>query len=143
VVPILPLVADGDYVVLIDDDVRYHATTIQGLLDARHVAAAVGYAGRKRLRYKDNPGAVDFLETFAGAMYRGHALRGLDKYNAYLGATCNRQDDIVIGSHMKKMRIKPTVVERLGNGMHNARGTPQLKEDNLAGDNSACYKLLF
>jgi len=148
VVPVLPLINDTDYVVLVDDDVDYGPSTIHKLQEAARDKVAVGFAGRKSgLEYvsgESYEGPVDFLETYGGVLYRGHALRDLDIFHAELGGTCEKQDDIVLGKFMQSKNIAPFIVAHPVPGKHDAQDTPELRSYNLSGgQNKACYDQLF
>jgi hypothetical protein len=147
VVPVLPLINDDDKVVLVDDDVVYQPDMIKGLKNTDR--PAVGYAGRKAgLDYINcqgvkSPTQVDFIETFAGAMYDGKVLRGLPEYNSTLGDLCSMQDDIKIGNFLKLGGVPRVVIPFNSFCNHDAKGTPQLSDGNLGGGNSVCYKQLW
>jgi hypothetical protein len=147
VVPVLPLINDDDKVVLVDDDVVYQPDMIEGLKNTGR--PAVGYAGRKAgLNYitckgVKSPTQVDFIETFAGAMYDGKVLRGLPEYNSTLGDLCSMQDDIKIGNFLKLGGVPRVVIPFNSFCKHDAKDTPQLSHGNLIGGNSDCYKKIF
>jgi hypothetical protein len=89
-------------------------------------------------------GPVDFLETFAGVMYRGELLIGLDEYANNLGTTCQKQDDIVIGKFLHTKQITPIVGKSLQqSGDHDAESTTELRTKNLEGENNNCYEKMF
>lgn len=147
VIPVLPLIQDDDKVVLVDDDVVYKPDMIEGL--KKSGGPAVGYAGRKAgLDYINcqgikSPTQVDFIETFAGAMYDGKVLRGLPEYNSTLGELCSMQDDIKIGNFLKLGGVPRVVVPSKNFCEHDAKDTPQLRDVNLGSGNSVCYKKIF
>ena len=147
VVPVENLVRPWDRVVLVDDDVVYQPTMIQGLLDTG--LPAVGYAGRKNLEWLPGDSIkerveADFLESYAGAMYRGSVLKGLGAFNASLGGTCLMQDDIKIGKFLKLGGVSRIIVPTKTYCVHDPAGTPQLKDQNCEGPgNSECFRKLF
>jgi hypothetical protein len=147
VIPVLPLIQDDDKVVLVDDDVVYKPDMIEGL--KKSGGPAVGYAGRKAgLDYINcqgvqSPTDVDFIETFAGAMYEGKVLRGLPEYNSTLGDLCSMQDDIKIGNFLKLGGVPRVVIPSENFCEHDAKDTPQLRDVNLGSGNSVCYKKIF
>jgi len=143
VVPLERLISSSDKVVLVDDDVIYHPSMIQGLLDANLPAA--GYAGRKDMNFiagdtiKEQQES-DFLETYAGVMYTGSVLKGLGVYNSSLGETCIMQDDIKIGKFLEKNGVPRIIIPTKEYCKHDAAGTPELNSDNLIGANKSCLK---
>jgi hypothetical protein len=147
VIPVLPLIRDDDKVVLVDDDVKYKPDMIEGL--KKSGGPAVGYAGRRaNLEFITCLGVksltdVDFIETFAGAMYDGKVLRGLPEYNSTLGDLCSMQDDIKIGNFLKLGGVPRVVIPFKSFCEHDAKDTPQLRDGNLGSGNSACFKKLY
>ena len=147
VVPVIPFVQKGDKVVLVDDDVVYQPDMIEGL--KRTGKPAVGYAGRASgLEYVDctmiqEPVGVDFLETFAGAMYDGKVLLGLAEYNSSLGDVCMMQDDVKIGKFLDNKRVPRVVIPSKNMCTHDAGDTPELRDVNLEDGNSKCYNELY
>ena len=145
IIPTLSFIEPSDYVFLVDDDVKYKPYMIEQLINTNE--NAVGYAGRSRMDFKDSSffsGPVDFLETFAGVMYRGELLIGLDEYANNLGTTCQKQDDIVIGKFLHTKQITPIVGKSLQqSGDHDAESTTELRTKNLEGENKNCYEKMF
>ena len=146
VIPILPLIKDNDIIILVDDDMYYIPTMIEQLINSNE--NAVGYAGRlKGLKYitgENYSGNVDFLETFAGVLYSGKILQGLDNFFNKLNDTCLNQDDIIIGKFLNLKNIFPKIAPNLQNpGTHDANGTPELRTNNLTSGNEKCYNYLF
>jgi hypothetical protein len=145
IVPTLPFIQPSDYVFLVDDDVKYAPIMIEQLINTNE--NAVGYAGRYQMNFKDSSyysGPVDFLETYAGVMYSGELLLGLDEYVNSLGTTCQKQDDIVIGKFLHTKQITPIVGKSLLQpGDHDAQNTTELRTKNLEGENNKCYGTLF
>lgn len=148
VVPVLSLVHDNDYIILIDDDVAYDDTMIEKLMSSRDKSAAVGFAGRTNLSYQSGDfyeGPCEFLETYGGVMYQASVLRGLDDYKTTLGSTCEKQDDIVLGKHVASKGVVPWILPHKVPGTHDAQGTTELRNENLGGggQNETCYRQLF
>jgi hypothetical protein len=147
VLPILKHLNSDDYVILVDDDVQYSPEMIDGLLNSNK--DAVGHAGRKDMEYQSSDnynGPVDFLETYAGVLYRGYALIGLDEYYETIKDKCYKQDDIVIGKFMHTKNIIPEIISTPKfPADHNAEGTPELRHDNImSGDsNTKCYNSIW
>jgi hypothetical protein len=147
VVPVIPFIQKGDKVVLVDDDVVYQPDMIEGL--QRTGRPAVGYAGRTPgLGYVDctmiqEPVDVDFLETFAGAMYDGRVLSGLAEYNSSLGDVCMMQDDVKIGKFLVDKGVPRVVIPSKNLCTHDAEDTPELRDVNLEDGNSKCYNQLY
>jgi len=146
IVPTLQHVNSNDYVILVDDDVQYIPEMIETLINANK--DAVGFAGRKNLDFLTSEyytGPVDFLETFAGVLYRGDALLGLDEYYKTVQSVCNGQDDIVIGKFLKTKNITPEIIPSSKfPAEHNAEGTPELRHENVVnGANSTCYNRIW
>jgi hypothetical protein len=146
VIPILPFIKDTDSVILVDDDMDYIPEMISQLINSNE--KAVGYAGRLtglEYRTSDNYyGPVEFLETFAGVLYSGKLLNGLDKFYNSLNKICINQDDIVIGKFLNSKNVFPKIAPNLQNpGTHDANGTPELRTDNLSSGNEKCYNYLL
>jgi len=146
VIPILPFIKDTDSVILVDDDMDYIPEMISQLINSNE--KAVGYAGRLTgLEYKTGEnysGNVEFLETFAGVLYSGKLLNGLDEFYKNLNKICINQDDIIIGKFLNLKNIFPKIAPNLKNpGIHQANGTPELREFNLASGNEQCYNYIF
>jgi hypothetical protein len=146
VIPILPFIKDTDIVILVDDDMDYIPEMISQLISSNE--KAVGYAGRlKGLIYRNGKnyyGPVEFLETFAGVLYSGELLKGLDKFYNNLNKNCINQDDIIIGKFLNLKNVFPKIAPNLKNpGIHDANGTPELREYNLVSGNEQCYNYLF
>lgn len=146
VIPILPLIKNTDSVILVDDDMDYIPEMISQLINSNE--KAVGYAGRLAgLDYRTGEnysGNVEFLETFAGVLYSGKLLNGLDEFYNNLNKICVNQDDIIIGKFLNSKNIFPKIAPNLKNpGIHDANGTPELREHNLASGNEQCYNYLF
>jgi hypothetical protein len=152
-VPVVPLLQSSDnFVFLVDDDVVYHPTTLETLVNFRNGKDAVGLAGRdSSLNFLTNvtrSRAVEFLETFAGALYSARILKSqgpsLEEFNDSLGsATCFCQDDIKIGTFLKMKNVTPFLIGKPKLSVHDARGTPQLRNENVIGTgNSECFDAL-
>ena len=146
VIPILSLIKNKDIVILVDDDMNYIPTMIEQLINSNE--NAVGYAGRVTgLEYKTGEnysGDVEFLETFAGVLYTGEILKGLDKFYEKINEICVNQDDIIIGKFLNSKNIFPKIAPNLKNpGTHDANGTPELRTYNLTSGNQKCYDYLF
>ena len=61
-----------------------------------------------------------------------------------LNKICVNQDDIIIGKFLNSKNIFPKIAPNLKNpGIHDANGTPELREHNLASGNEQCYNYLF
>jgi len=145
IVPTIPFIKDDDYVIIADDDVTYSSDMIESLINTKK--DAVGYAGRINMEFKTSEyysGPVDFLETYAGVLYRGKNLFGLDTFVSELGSLCENQDDIVIGKFLKNKGIKPMIDSSLKNiGKHDAENTSELRTNNIHEGNMKCYQSLF
>lgn len=147
IIPTLPFITELDNVILIDDDVEYIPEMIEQLINTNE--QAVGYAGRTNdLIHKNSDfyyGPVAFLETYAGVLYYGKVLIGLDDFNNSLNKTCENQDDIIIGKFLHSNNIIPIIGQNLKKpGAHDAQGTTELMTTNLsAGGNKICFEYIF
>jgi len=147
IVPIEKFVSTGDFVILVDDDVVYQPTMIEGLVNSGLPVA--GYAGRtKDLTFiagdsLQKNARVDFLEAYAGVMYDGGIIQGLGDHNDSLGQTCITQDDIKIGQFLANKGTKLFVVPTKDFAKHDAHGTPELNKENLSHINASCVKELM
>lgn len=144
VIPVLPFINDNDYLILADDDVSYKPNMIEYLVKSDQIA--VGYAGRKNLEFitgKSYTGTVDFLETYAGVLYRNNILQGLDEYYKEVADLCKFQDDIVIGSFVRRKGENPFIISYDLQSHHDAGDTPQLSNFNLKDGNKICYDRIF
>lgn len=145
ILPILPLVRDDDFLVLVDDDVTYDSSMIENLIHSGR--PAVGFAGRKDgLKYVTGltfQGEVEFLETFAGVMYKALLMKGLAAYVESFHGLCHDQDDILIGKYLKEKNISPFVMKCQRFAQHNAQGTAELRHKNLKEENRKCYGQLW
>ena len=146
IVPTLQYINSNDYVILVDDDVQYIPEMIETLINANK--DAVGFAGRKNMDFLTSEyytGTVDFLETYAGVLYRGDVLFGLDEYYKTVKHLCAGQDDIVIGKFLKSKNIIPEIIPiSKFPSDHNAEGTPELRNENVGnGANISCYNNIW
>jgi glycosyltransferase involved in cell wall biosynthesis len=144
IIPTLEFINKDDYVILVDDDVQYKPVMIEQLVNSNKDAA--GYAGRLNQVYKSSEyysGPVDFLETYAGVVYKGHVLLGLNDYYKEVKEFCEKQDDIVIGKYLKNKGITPHVISSKDFATHDAEGTPELNTNNLVGGNYSCYDKIW
>ena len=145
IIPTLPYLNKTDNVILVDDDVRYIPKMIEQLINTKEVA--VGFAGRNSnldfVTSTSYSGPVEFLETYAGVLYKGELLIGLDKFNEKLNSTCSKQDDIIIGKYLKNKKIVPQIGKGLKQpGDHDAQGTVELRTTNLSSGNKDCYSYI-
>ena len=144
IIPILNKISKKDNIIIIDDDVYYHKNVIYTLLNSgKNVAGFVGQKNNKWLCGEYYNGPVDFLETYAGVLYKGYILKDLYKtYNKYK-KKCYYQDDIVIGKHIKTTGYTPTIIKCDKISSHNAGNTTELRNINLKGTNLKCYNEIF
>jgi len=144
IIPTLEFINSDDSVILVDDDVQYKPVMIEQLINANK--DAVGYAGRINQEFKlsnNYSGPVDFLETYAGVMYKGHVLSGLNTFYKEVKEVCEKQDDIVIGKYLKNKGITPHIISSNDFATHDAEGTPELNTNNLVDGNSICYNKIW
>jgi hypothetical protein len=144
VIPVLPFISCNDYLVLVDDDTIYKPQMIEYMIQSNKIA--VGYSGRLNMKFLTGQtynGPVDFLETYAGVLYRDNILFGLDKYNESIGDICIKQDDIVIGKFLKEKGVIPYIINKEIQCDHDGSGTPELRNENLDFGNKNCYQKLF
>jgi hypothetical protein len=144
VIPVLSFVNDDDYIILVDDDMKYDRDMIKTLYDCQ--LDSVGFTGRKRLIYLSNvkcPLEVDFIETFDGVLYRAGLLKGLREYNDKLQESCIFQDDIKIGKFLQNNNIPRYIIPHNLKNTHDGKGTPQLRDSNLIFGNLKCYNQLW
>lgn len=142
IIPTLEFVKPGNKIFIIDDDTVYDKNTLKKLYDAK--LPAVGFYGRKDLVWYENktdtPVQMDFLETYGGVLYDSELLMGLKQVHS-----CEFQDDIVIGKHIKNQGVNVFIINNEGiKTRSEGAGTPQLRDENVLGDgNNICYNLLF
>jgi len=146
VVPIVNEINADDNIIIVDDDVSYHKNVIEDLMKANK--PAVGFVGRNSstadwVTGESYEGGVDFLETYAGVLYKGYLLQKLDKFYQTLDQTCMNQDDIVIGKHLQNQGIIPHVIKCNIISEHDAQNTTQLSSMNLSTGNKKCYNQIW
>lgn len=146
VVPIINKINANDNIIIVDDDVSYHTHVIEDLINANK--PAVGFVGRNNstadwVSGESYEGEVEFLETYAGVLYKGYLLQKLDEYHQILQKTCTSQDDIVIGKHLKNQGVKPYIIKCNTISQHDAKNTPELSNTNLSTGNKQCYDQIW
>lgn len=146
IIPITKQINDNDNIIIVDDDVDYHKDVIKNLLNSKK--EAVGFVGKydnnsKWVSGEYYQGDVEFLETYAGVMYKGKVLKGLDEFNDTLQDTCKNQDDIIIGKYLKTKGVVPYVTKCQFVSSHDAKDTTELKTNNLSNGNQKCYSEIW
>lgn len=142
IIPTLEFVNSGDKIFIIDDDTVYDKNTLKKLYDSK--LPAVGFYGRKNLEWHENttntPMQMDFLESYGGVLYDADILSGLKPVES-----CDSQDDIVIGKHLKNRGINAFIINSKEiKTKSEGDGTPQLRDQNVLGNgNRLCYNTLF
>jgi len=150
--------ATNMWLLLADDDCSYMPWVADHLLHEaqRQNKRAVGFAGRSpRFGMWGNVASAEwlsgqhvenvaFLETYAGVLYDVGLFAPLAAMWAWiekLPPNCLQADDILIGAWINRLPLVPVqsilaAVGDRGSNVHDAGDTPELRNQNVVGDNN-------